>query len=178
MLSRKDFRYAGVNWYFWLIMSLMVIPKSHNTRTCDLGQSLHIDRGTNGVLALLDGHAFLSSPAVLCITGWSPQPSRPAVSWVWLTGGIAMRMRQGEARGFFRLSCLPWWRHGAISCQQNLEKQLPPCDPGPWAEVSPPLLCILIVSCFLQYLGSSVLIWLSRFPITFETSSLNQIPFT
>lgn len=75
MLSHKDFRYTGVNWYFRLIMSLMVIPKSHNTRTCDFGQSLRIDRGTNGVLALLDGHAFLSSPAVLGITGWSPQPS-------------------------------------------------------------------------------------------------------
>ena len=157
---------------------LLVDYESHgNTQVasrenCD-PNPLYMDWGTNGVLALLAGHPLSHSPAVLCITGWVPQPSTANSPL-----GLAGRRRCCEVEewgkkpgGFFPFSCLPWWRHGAVSCQQNLERQIPPCNAGH------PILCIrycfllLAVSRFL----SSYLAFLFSHPFRNQLPELNSL---
>lgn len=102
------------------------------------------------VLGLLDGHPFLSSPVMFCITreqhpgGCTPQPPMSDCHLGLVGRRHCHQIRglgEGEAGGWFPLCSLPWRHLCPISCQRNLlEWQLPPWS---WALASLPLLCVL-----------------------------------
>ena len=155
-------------------MSLMAIPKSHNTRTCDLDKSLHTDWGTNGgpgpvgwasilILSCSALYHRLNSPAfhVRLSPGFGWQEALP---WEWgkEKPGVSFPFPVCHGDVTVVSPASKTWRDSFLRVTAVPERRSHPISSAPF-----------IVSCFGQSPGSSVLIWLSHFPITFETSSLN-----